>query len=279
MSVLPASPVVLVTGCSTGGAGFALCKAFEARGCIVYATSRRLETMQGLESEHIHLLQMDVANDDHVNDVVSKIVEERGRIDVLVNNAGTVAGGALIDNTMDHVKNVFDVNTFSAVRLAKAVVPIMAKQKSGRIVNIGSVVGDTPTPFNGLYAASKAALHSFSDVLAMELRPFNIDVMLVTPGGIRSNIANNGAKAFQQPEESLYKNYMTAIMRRINLSQSMGPWIAEEFAEDVVSKCMRRHPPAHVINGKGWQAFLLLKWLPRTWALYIFSWIYMKPDA
>ena len=71
------------------------CKAFEAKGCIVYATSRRLETMQGLESEHIHLLQMDVANDDHVDDVVSKIVEERGRIDVLVNNAGTVAGGKL----------------------------------------------------------------------------------------------------------------------------------------------------------------------------------------
>ncbi|KAL1748990.1 hypothetical protein HDZ31DRAFT_28574 [Schizophyllum fasciatum] len=272
-------PVVLVTGCSTGGAGFALCQAFEARGCIVYATSRRLETMQGLQSERIHLLQMDVSNDDHVAEVVSKIVEEQGRIDILVNNAGTVAGGALIDNPMDHVKNVFDVNTFSIVRLAKAVVPIMAKQQSGRIVNIGSVVGDTPTPFNGLYAASKAALHSISDVLAMELRPFNIDVMLVTPGGIRSNLANNGALAFKQPEDSLYKKYLPAILRRINLSQTTGPWSAEDFALDVVAKCLRKRPPAHVMNGKGWQAFYALKWLPRTWSLYLFRRIYMKPGS
>lgn len=274
------SPVVLVTGCSIGGAGSAICKAFEARGCTVYATSRKLETMQGLASESIRLLQMDVANDEHVAHVVSKIVEEQGRIDILVNNAGTVAAGALIDNSMVHVKNVFDINTFSVVRLAKAVVPIMAKQNSGRIVNIGSVVGDTPTPFNGLYAASKAALHSISDVLSMELRPFNIDVILVTPGGIRTNIANNGAQAFTQPEDSLYKRYLPNILRRLNASQTMGPWSAEEFAEDVVSKSLMKRPPAHVMNGKSWQVFYVFKWLPRTWSLYLFQRMYLsKPEA
>ncbi|TRM65902.1 oxidoreductase [Schizophyllum amplum] len=246
------SPVVLVTGCSIGGAGSAICKAFEARGCTVYATSRKLETMQGLASESIRLLQMDVANDEH-------IVEEQGRIDILVNNAGTVAAGALIDNSMGHVKNVFDINTFSVVRLAKAV---------WRIVNIGSVVGDTPTPFNGLYAASKAALHSISDVLSMELRPFNIDVILVTPGG------------FTQPEDSLYKRYLPNILRRLNASQTMGPWSAEEFAEDVVSKSLMKRPPAHVMNGKSWQVFYVFKWLPRTWSLYLFQRMYLsKPEA
>jgi len=136
------SRVVLVTGCTTGGIGYALAQEFAKQGCTVYATSRRVETIADFANTRTHKLALDVTSDESVRTVIHEIISKEGKIDVVVNNAGVISPGPLIDNSLDAVKKVFDTNTFAILRVAKAVIPEMAKRKQGVIVNIGSLVGE-----------------------------------------------------------------------------------------------------------------------------------------
>ncbi|OBZ78692.1 NADPH-dependent 1-acyldihydroxyacetone phosphate reductase [Grifola frondosa] len=152
--------VVLITGCSKGGIGFSLCEEFASQGCKVYATARKLESMEGFAHENIEQLKLDVTSDEDVHEVISTVIEREGRIDVVVNNAGAACMGPLIDISMDDIRRTYETNTFSIIRMAKAIIPYMAARKSGTIVNIGSVVGETPTPWSGVYASTKSAWSS-----------------------------------------------------------------------------------------------------------------------
>jgi len=134
--------VVLVTGCSTGGIGYSLCEEFARQGCKVYATSRKIETIADFGDRTIEKMCLDVTSDESVRNVLSQVVEREGKIDVVVNNAGVIAPGPLAEQTMEDIKQTFDTNTFSILRVCKAVVPIMAERRSGTIVNIGSIVGE-----------------------------------------------------------------------------------------------------------------------------------------
>ncbi|KAG5654709.1 hypothetical protein H0H81_007465 [Sphagnurus paluster] len=136
------SRVVLVTGCSSGGIGFALCEEFARQGCKVYATSRRVETIGEFQSPHVEKLALDVTSNEDVASVVKHITDAEGKIDIVVNNAGYFCPGALIDQSLEDIQANFDTNTFSVLRVAKAVIPLMAQRRSGVIVNIGSVVGE-----------------------------------------------------------------------------------------------------------------------------------------
>ncbi|KAG6862162.1 hypothetical protein C0995_004244 [Termitomyces sp. Mi166 len=136
------SRVVLVTGCSTGGIGFALCHEFARQGCKVYATSRKVETIGEFSYPSVEKLGLDVTDDAGVESVVKHIIETEGKIDIVVNNAGYFSAGPLIDQTIEDVKTNFDTNTFAVLRVARAVIPFMAKRRSGVIVNIGSIVGE-----------------------------------------------------------------------------------------------------------------------------------------
>ncbi|KAJ7070818.1 oxidoreductase [Mycena amicta] len=267
------SKVVLVTGCSRGGIGYALqvqvqylCERFAAEGCRTYATARRLESIgAGLADNpliSVHIL--DITNDSDVRRVLELVIEESGRIDIVVNNAGLVAN-------LETVKSVFEANTFGAFRVAQAAFPHMAARKSGLIVNIGSVVGDVPIPWNGLYSATKAAMHSMSNILSMELRPFNIRVLNVAPGAIRSNLAANGGAGFSLDPTSLYTAYLPDIIRRLNSSQGSAAMPADAFARKVVKAALKRHPPTHMtIGGNAW-LFKIMRWLP-TWFVLWFWW-------
>ncbi|EGN94610.1 hypothetical protein SERLA73DRAFT_188587 [Serpula lacrymans var. lacrymans S7.3] len=261
--------VVLVTGCSKGGIGFNLCERFAGQGCIVYATARRLETMDDFSDPTIHKLVLDVTNESNIQDVVKTILDDTGRIDVLVNNAGGISIGPLLDVSMDQARKTFEVNTYAPLQVAKAVLPSMVERRSGLVVNIGSVVGEIPTPWNGLYCASKAALHSISDVLAMECGPFNVKVMLVAPGGVKSNISSNQAATYNMPLDSLYKPYIDKIIARMNISQSKGALDTDEFAKTVVSKILSPSPPTYYSLGKNTVRISFLKWLPRALALWL----------
>ncbi|KAI0066437.1 oxidoreductase [Artomyces pyxidatus] len=260
------SKVVLVTGCSAGGIGFELCEAFAQQGCRVYATARKVEKMAGFKHQDIQRLALDVNSDASVHEVISTIIDREGRIDIVVNNAGIAAHGPILEVPFDIVRDAFETNVYSVLRVARAVVPHMAARKQGLLVTIGSISGETPIPWAGIYGASKAAVHSITEILSMECRPFNIDVMLVSPGGIKSHIADNYTTRFTLPENTLYKDYIEGILRRLNTSQD-GGLATEVFAERVVAKALLAKPPSYYTLGKSAMTFAFFKWLPRSWVL------------
>ncbi|KAF8633033.1 hypothetical protein AX15_001623 [Amanita polypyramis BW_CC] len=258
------APIVLVTGCSVGGIGHAICEEFAERGCTVYATSRDMSTVGGFRNEQcIKELALDITRDEQVQSVVKQIVSQEGQIDILVNNAGMIIPGALIDHDIERVKGAFDTNVFGMWRMAKAVIPEMAKRHSGLIVNIGSTVGEIPTPWNGIYCATKAAVHSLSEVMNMECRPFGISVMHVAPGAVKSKIADNAASHYNLPPDSLYKAYLPNIIKRMYASQGPRSMSTDKFANEVVSKALRIRPPSYMIAGGLATLISILKWMPR----------------
>ena len=133
-----------------------------------------------------------------------------------------------------------------------------------------------PTPWSGVYASSKAALTRISEVLFMELKPFNIAVLHVSPGGIKSNIANNGTARMNVAEDTLYKDYASHILKRIQASQGAESMPTREFATRVVAKALSKKPPRYMTLGGSSGLFTLFKWLPRGFVLY-FLWRTFSP--
>jgi NAD(P)-dependent dehydrogenase (short-subunit alcohol dehydrogenase family) len=260
--------VVLITGCSKGGIGFYLCEHFAEQGCTVYATSRRLETMDGFKHP-VEKRVMDVTSDDDVKLVVNSILEEQGKIDIVVNNAGAIAIGPLLDVSLGQARKAFETNTYSILRVAQAVAPSMVERKQGLIVNIGSLAGNIATPWNGLYCAAKAAVHALSDVLAMECKPFGVKVMLVAPGQVRSNITANQAATLQLSPTSIYKPYFDQVYERLNGSQAKGSMDTDEFARRVVAKVLSPSPPSYMTLGGMSRIFGFFRWLPHWLVLWI----------
>lgn len=174
---------------------------------------------------------------------------------------------------------LFDTNVLGAHRLVRAVFPSMATRCSGQIVVIGSVVGRIPTPWNGWYCASKAALHEMTEVLRSECKPFNIDVLLVAPAAVTSNISNAGSKGFELPKDSFYKSYLDIILRRIYLSQAPKLTMkTEEFAAKVVRRITGRNKGGYFTAGGGVLMFILLGYIPRSLGLWIMEKVWVKKN-
>jgi NAD(P)-dependent dehydrogenase (short-subunit alcohol dehydrogenase family) len=254
--------VVLVTGSSTG-IGRALGLEFARRGHHTYATARRLQALDGLEAERLVKLELDVTAASSIESAVKRVIEQSGRIDMLVNNAGINAFGPLAELPLDQVRRLYETNLFAPLALVQAVFPHMVRRRTGRIVNIGSVAGILPTPFAGSYCASKAGLHMLSEVLRMEVAPFGIDVIVVQPGAVRSNIAASGSVDIERysREASHYRRVYEAIQARANASQ-VAPMETHDFARQTVDAVTRRHPARVVRLGKGAGAFSALGRLP-----------------
>jgi NAD(P)-dependent dehydrogenase (short-subunit alcohol dehydrogenase family) len=177
--------VALVTGGSSG-IGEATALKLQELGYTTYAAARRVERMEHLTTTGIRPLAMDVTDDESMQSGVEQIVAEEGRIDVLVNAAGYGSYGALEDVPLSEARNQFEVNLFGAARLTQLVLPRMREQHSGTVVNITSMGGKIYTPHGAWYHATKHALEALSDCLRMELKPFGIDVVVIEPGGIRT---------------------------------------------------------------------------------------------
>lgn len=177
--------VILITGASSG-MGKVTSKELIKQGHSVYAVARRLDQMQDIQMMGGFTLQMDITIDSDIQDVVNVIVQKEGRIDILINNAGYGSYGAVEDVSLDEARRQFDVNLFGLARLTQLVLPIMRKNKSGRIVNISSMGGKVYSPFGAWYHATKHALEGWSDCLRIETKPFGIDVVVIEPGGIKT---------------------------------------------------------------------------------------------
>lgn len=171
---------VLLTGCSSG-VGRATARAFLADGWDVYATARDPSELSDLEEAGAATMKLDVTSDADVDRVVERIVEERGRIDCLVNIAGYGQMGPLEDLSVERVRAQYDVNLFGPHRLMRAVLPHMRQRRSGRIINVTSVTDRFPIAGSSAYSGSKAALSTASRALSQEVRDHGVDVVLVGP--------------------------------------------------------------------------------------------------
>lgn len=257
--------VVLVTGCAKGGIGYEYCKAFAAQNCTVFASdiATRFSDMSELQQEdQVETLVLDVSSDESVASAIKTVISKCGKIDILINNAGVGSTGPLAELSLDAIRKAYEINTLGQLRMVQHVVPYMAKQQSGRIINIGSVVGKVPTPWAGSYCASKAAIHAMSSSLRVELKPFSIDVILVLPGSIRSNLGNNNTAKLAEYEWKLYSDFKEDIAERARASQGSKATDAAVFARHVVKRVLSPKPPKEIVFGRMTGLFAVLSWSP-----------------
>ncbi len=181
--------VILITGASSG-MGKVFARDLAKEGHIVYGAARRVELLNELNNFNVKTITLDVTNDESMQQCVNQIIEKEGRIDVLVNNAGYGSYGTVEEVSMEEAKRQFEVNVFGLARMTQLVLPAMRKQKSGKIINISSIGGKIATPFGAWYHASKFAVEGMSDSLRTEVAPFGIDVVVIEPGGVKSEWAD-----------------------------------------------------------------------------------------
>ncbi|HEY8274564.1 MAG TPA: oxidoreductase [Pseudolabrys sp.] len=198
--------IALVTGASSG-IGEAIATRLATAGYKVYGTSR-----QGVQADKpsFEMLALDVAREESVEAAVSEVMRREGRIDLLVNNAGFgLAPAGAEESSVEQAQSVFDTNFYGIIRMTRAVLPHMRLQGSGRIINIGSVLGFLPMPYGALYAATKHAVEGYSESLDHELRTLGIRVSVIEPAYTKTRFDAN----FQQPDVELdaYREIRAAL--------------------------------------------------------------------
>jgi NAD(P)-dependent dehydrogenase (short-subunit alcohol dehydrogenase family) len=248
---LQSERVVLVTGASSGF-GKATASSLEQRGFIVFGTSRKAS---GEKQDGVEMVRLDITADESVRECVSTVLSKAGRIDVLVNNAGTVLTGGLEETSVDEAKAHFDSNFFGVVRMVDAVLPDMRKRRSGQIVNVASLAGTFPVPFEGFYGAAKAALITYSEVLRQEVKHLGIKVSVVEPGFFRTNLINTRAAAAKpiSDYDETRKRAHTALGDAFGKGGD-----PKEVAETIVKIIESPSPQLHYPVGKE-KSYLLLK--------------------
>ena len=215
--------VVLVTGASSGF-GKLTAQMLIDKGYIVYGAARRVEKMQDLIEAGGYAIKMDVSDETSVKSGVEQIIKEQGVIDVLINNAGYAAYGPVETTSMDIIMKEFQVNVFGLVRVTQAVLPYMRKQKSGRIINISSVVGKISSPLFAWYAGSKHTVEAISDALRMEVKGFGIKVSIIEPGVFSTGFDNVALTEIEAVDGGpAYRNMIEAFKKAFAKMYSKAP--------------------------------------------------------
>jgi NAD(P)-dependent dehydrogenase (short-subunit alcohol dehydrogenase family) len=192
------SKTALVTGASSG-IGEATAQRLVMAGYKVYGTSRRAAKASQRSFE---LLPLDVTSDESVAATVGEVLRAEGRIDLLVNNAGFgIAPAAAEESSIEQARSIFETNFFGIVRMTRAVVPHMRRQRAGRVINIGSVLGFLPMPYAALYAATKHAVEGYSESLDHELRTWGVRVSVIEPAYTKTGFDANFLEADSKLDE------------------------------------------------------------------------------
>jgi len=195
------SRAVLITGCSSG-IGKATAEHLAARGWTVYATGRRLQSIDNLAAQDCTTLALDVTDEESMRRAVGVVEKEHGAVGVLVNNAGYSQSGAVETMTMPKVRDQFETNLFGPIRLTQLVLPGMRRQRWGKIVNMSSMGGRLVFPGGGIYHATKWGLEAVSDALRFEVAAFGIDVIVVEPGIVRTGFSSAAVTALNANQEA-----------------------------------------------------------------------------
>jgi NAD(P)-dependent dehydrogenase (short-subunit alcohol dehydrogenase family) len=258
---------IFITGCSSG-IGAALASEFAKRGHRVYATARRRQSLAPLEAQGVRALALDVNDDSAIAAAFETVMREAGCLDLLINNAGLSQVGAVVDLTREDLRRQYETNVIAPVRVTAAALPLLraavAQNGSATLANVGSIVGTFTTPFAAAYCSSKAAIHSLTDGLRMELKPFGIRVVTIQPGGVRSSFGDHASEALRLPPDSLYQPAAAGVRARAQAGQQ-GAMPAAKFAVPVVDRLLHDPPPRVIRYGTGAVRFPLLKrLLPAT---------------
>lgn len=246
--------IAVLTG-GTSGIGMQTALALKSAGYTVYELSRRAQGVEGLN----HLVA-DVTDEAAVKKAVDEIVAREGKIDVLVNNAGFGISGAVEFTKTEDAKRLFDTNFFGMVNMNRAVVPVMREAGQGRIVNISSVAGQIPIPFQTYYSAAKAATNSYTMALANELRPYGVTVCAVQPGDIKTGFTKAREKTVDG--DDVYGGRIGRSVSRMEHDEQTGmdPAKAGAFVGRVALKT--GHKPLYTIGFAYKAAVFLTKVLP-----------------
>ena len=242
--------IMLVTGASSG-MGREATILLASGGHAVYAGARRLDRMDDLAEHGITPVEMDVSRGGDNERAVHRIIDAEGRIDVLINNAGFGLYGSVEDIPLDDARYQFEVNLFGLAHLTQLVLPHMRAQGAGRIVNISSMGGRIFTPFGAWYHATKHALEGWSDCLRIETAPFNIQVVLIQPGGIQTEFGQVVAgKLKKYYDGSAYQAELDRFIALMSDTKAMSRGTeASVLAQVFVEAATTAHPRRRYVKG------------------------------
>lgn len=250
VNTLPSDPVWFITGCSTGF-GRELGHAVLDKGWRAVVTARQPDSLAEFATRYggrALVLELDVTQRDQINRAVERTLQQFGRIDVLVNNAGYGYLSAIEEGDDQDVRDMFEVNFFGVAETIRTVLPTMRKQQAGHIVNITSVGGLIGNPGSGYYAATKFAVEGLSEALASETADLGIKVTAVEPGPFRTDWAGRSLKQTRTPIEAYTE---VSGKRRASVSAHSGkqPGDPARAALAIIAVVQSPNPPGHLILG------------------------------
>jgi NAD(P)-dependent dehydrogenase (short-subunit alcohol dehydrogenase family) len=255
--------VALVTGASSG-IGMATARQLIADGLVVYAAARRSERMAGLAKAGARLLLLDVSDELSMQAGMQQVVSDCGRIDVLVNNAGYGSYGALEDTPLSEARAQFEVNVFGLARMIQLALPHMRAQGHGRVINVSSMGGKIYEALGAWYHATKFAVEGLSDCLRLELEPFGIDVVVIQPGGIKTEWGGIAArKVLEMSGRGAYAEQAARQAKLLSGEGNEGVGSEPEVIARLISQAVRaRRPRTRYSAGAGAKPLLFV----RKWA-------------
>lgn len=259
---------VLITGCSPGGIGHALAMEAKRRGLRVFATARKRDTISELEDHGVETFSLEVTSKESIDALRMEIGLRTDRsLDILINNAGRKYTVPALDVEIDEIRETFESNLFAVMRMCQAFAPMLIQSK-GTIVQIGSLAGVISYVFGSVYNASKAALHSYSNTLRLELAPFGVRVVTVVTGGVTSNISRTHRTL---PEGSIYLPIASEYERRQTHSQA-NAIPNEQYARSVLGQVLDR-PSRDTIweGGRSWLVWFFYCFAPRSVIDFVLS--------
>lgn len=259
--------VVVVTGASSG-IGLATAKMLVNKGFDVIGISRNPKSNEGFQT-----FSCDITDYEQTKKVLREIFAQKGKIDVLVNNAGMGIAGAIEHTSMDDLHKQFNLNVMGLINTCRCVTPLMRAQGGGKIINISSVAGVIPIPFQTAYATTKSAVNMFSMAYGLEVRDFGIQVSAVMPGDTKTGFTENRIKTEVMEDENYHSRIAKSIARMEKDERNGKP--PETVAKVILKLIKKKRLPARVTVGVGYKFIVLLeKILPRKVMLWVVKKLY-----
>lgn len=253
--------VVLLTGASSG-IGLDTALLLLAKGYKVYGAARRVELMKVIEDNGGKAVYLDLCDEESVKQCVKTVIEAEGTIDILINNSGYGLGGSIEGIPLEMARNQFEVNVFGMMELIQLVLPVMRKNRSGRIINVASVAGRFSSPFTGWYHAAKYSVEALSDALRLEVKLFGIKVSIIEPGPIMTDwgkIHAANIRKYAGPEDYGTNSNAVAVWYEKQYGENSRISKPSVISDSILKACTDKNPSYRYTAGKGAKALVMCK--------------------